>query len=87
MYKKIKNTLILTIFFVFLFFITRYYFSDQNVILMNKSRSTYSLMLSENTIDLPLLINDTKNIIDFKNDLEEFKNKRKKRFWEKLISN
>ena len=80
MYKKIKNTLILTIFFVFLFFITRYYFSDQNVILMNKSRSTYSLMLSENTIDLPLLINDTKNIIDFKNDLEEFKNKRKKRF-------
>ena len=54
---------------------------------MNKSRSTYSLMLSENTIDLPLLINDTKNIIDFKNDLEEFKNKRKKRFWEKLISN
>ena len=87
MYKKIKNTLILTIFFVFLFFITRYYFSDQNVILMNKSRSTYSLMLSENTIGLPLLINDTKNIIDFKNDLEEFKNKRKKRFWEKLISN
>ena len=86
MYKKIKNTLILTIFFVFLFFITRYYFSDQNVILMNKSRSTYSLMLSENTIDLPLLINDTKNIIDFKNDLEEFKNKRKKRPWEKLIS-
>ena len=34
-----------------------------------------------------LLKNDTNNIIVYKNDLEEFKNKRKKRFWEKLISN
>ena len=31
--------------------------------------------------------NDTNNILVYKNDLEEFKKKRKKRFWEKLISN
>jgi hypothetical protein len=50
---------------------------------INKSRSTYALILYNN---LPLLKNDTNNIIAYKNDLEEFKKKRKKRFWEKLIS-
>ena len=54
---------------------------------MNKSRSTYAVTQSQNAINLPLLTNDTKNIIVYKNDLEEFKNKRKKRFWEKLITN
>ena len=49
----------------------------------NKSRSTNTLTLYNN---LPLLKNDTNNIIVYKNDLEEFKKKRKKRFWEKLIS-
>ena len=39
-----------------------------------------------NIENLPLLENDTNNIIEFKSDLEEFKKKRKKRFWEKLIS-
>tara|TARA_B100000029_G_scaffold379548_1_gene374386 strand:- start:6521 stop:6784 length:264 start_codon:yes stop_codon:yes gene_type:complete len=87
MHKKIKNIFYLIIFFVFFFLITNYYFSDKNIILMNKSRSTYAFTQNENTINLPLLTNDTKNIIVYKNDLEEFKNKRKKRFWEKLISN
>ena len=34
-----------------------------------------------------LLKNDTNNIIIYIDDLEEFKNKRKKRIWENLISN
>ena len=33
------------------------------------------------------LANDTNNIIVYKNDLEEFRNKKKERIWEKLISN
>ena len=37
--------------------------------------------------NLPILKNDTSNIIVYINDLEDFKKKRKKRFWEKLISN
>ena len=36
---------------------------------------------------MPLLKNDTKNIIVYKDDLEEFNKKRKKRVWEKLITN
>ena len=44
-------------------------------------------MLNKNEVNLPLLKNDTNNIIIYKNGLEKFKNKRKKRIWEKLISN
>ena len=40
-----------------------------------------------NLNELPTLKNDTSNIIDYKNDIENFKKKRKKRFWEFLISN
>ena len=87
MFKKIINIFFLIFFFIFIFLIVRYYFSDQNFIITNKSRSLYSLNLNKYADKLPLLKNDTNNIIIYKNDLEEFKNKRKKRIWEKLISN
>ena len=84
MVNKIKNIAFLTSFLIFILFIFRYYFSDQNIIYINKSRSTYSLESNQN---LTLLKSDTDNIIVYKNDLEDFKNKRKKRIWEDLISN
>jgi len=87
MFKKIINTFFLISFFTFIFLITKYYFSEQNLIFTNKSRSSYSLILNNNEVNLPLLKNDTNNIIIYKNGLEEFKNKRKKRIWEELISN
>ena len=70
-------------FIIFTFLTINYYFSEKNMVDINKSRSTYALTLYNN---LPLLKNDTNNIIVYKNDLEEFKKKRKKRVWEKLIS-
>ena len=87
MFKKIINIFFLISFFIFIFLVTKYYFSEQNLIFTNKSRSLYSLTLNKYANNLPLLKNDTNNIIIYINDLEEFKNKRKKRFWEKLISN
>ena len=71
------------LFIISTFFTINYYFSEKNMIHINKSRSTYTLTLYNN---IPLLKNDTNNIIVYKNDLEEFKKKRKKRSWEKLIS-
>ena len=43
-------------------------------------------MINEGNENLPILENDTKNIIIYKNDIEEFQKKRKRRFWEGLIS-
>jgi len=87
MYKKIKNILFFVFFLTFIFIVTKHYFSDENIQFTNKSRSSYSLTLNEDKNNLPVLKNDTTNIIVNKNDLEEFNKKRKKRFWEKLISN
>ena len=87
MIKKAKNTIFLITLFIFIFLISKHYLSEENIILTNKSRSSYSLLLNNNIKNLPILENDTNNIIVYKNDLEEFKKKRKKRFWEKLISN
>ncbi len=83
MIMQFKNIIFLMSFIIFTLLTVNYYFSEENMILINKSRSTYALTLYNN---LPLLKNDTNNIIVYKNDLEEFKKKRKKRFWEKLIS-
>jgi len=87
MYKKIKNIFFLLIFFSFSFFVIKYYFSEKNIIFTGKSRSSYLATLSNEKESLPLLENDTKDIIVYINGLEDFKKKRKKRFWEKLISN
>ena len=86
MYKKIKNIFIILTFFTFIILVTKYYFSEENKILTNKSRTSYSITLDSVSNNLPLLKNDTKNIIFHINDLEKFEKKRKKRFWEKLIS-
>ena len=87
MSAKIKNIFFLIVFFIFIFSVTKYYFSEKNIKFTNKSRSLYLATLSNNKSDLPILENDTTNIISYINDLEDFKKKRKKRFWEKLISN
>ena len=79
MYKKIKNRFFLIFFFSFIFLVTKYYFSEQNRILTNKSRSSYLVVLGNEKNNLPVLKNDTNNIIVYLNDLEDFKNKRKKK--------
>ena len=87
MIKKILNTSFLIFIFTFVFLILKYYLSEKNIIFTNKSRSSYSVKINENINNLPVLKNDTDNIIFYNDDLEKFKNKRKKRFWEELISN
>ena len=87
MSKKVINIFFLITFITFAFLVTRYYFSEENFILTNKSRSSYSITLNKYQEELPLLQNDTNNIIVYIDDLEDFKNKRKKRIWENLISN
>ena len=83
MFQNIKNFLFIIFISFSIFFVIKYYLSEQNIVLTNKLRSSYTLDTSKN---LAVLKNDTDNIIVYKNDLEEFKKKRKKRFWEKLIS-
>ena len=87
MYYRIKNIFFLIIFFTFIFLILKHYFSEQNIVFINQSRSSYETTLDNDKNNLPVLKNDTNNTIIYVSDLENFKKKRKKRFWEKLISN
>ncbi len=82
MNKKIKNSFFLIIIFIFIFLIFKYYFSEQNIILTNQSRSSYESSLTYNTNELPVLRNDTNNILVYVSDLDAFKDKNKKRIWE-----
>ena len=82
MHKKILNISFLLSFLFLIFLVTKHYFSQENVILTNKSRSSYSIMLNEENINLPLLKSDTNNIITYRDDIENFSKERKK--WENI---
>ena len=81
MSKKIRNIFYLLSFFIFIVLTTIFYFSDQNVVKTNKSRSIYSVKMKEKTSNLPLLKNDTSDIIEYRNDIEVYKKIKKLTFF------
>jgi len=82
---KIKNIFYLASLFIFISLTASFYFSDQNIGATNKSRSFYAVKLLHDALKLPLLTNDTKGIIEYRNDVQEFIDKRKKWIWQRLI--
>ncbi len=87
MFSKIKNIIFLLFFISFAAYVVNYYFSEKNITFTNKLRSSFVLQSNLEGDNLPILPNDTDKIIVYKNGLEEFNKKRKKRVWEKLITN
>ena len=85
MFKKIINLFFLLLFLFFTILTITFYFSDENVRKTNKFRSLYSINLNKMINNLPLLKNDTSDIIQYKNDVEIYKKKRKNYiFWDLL---
>ena len=71
----------------FIIFIVVFYLSEENKRHTYKIRTQYLEKVNNYLSELPFLINDTKNIINFKDGLNESKkNKIKRKFWE-LIEN
>ena len=67
----------------FIIFIVVFYLSEENRRHTYKIRTQYLEKVNNYLSELPFLINDTENIINFKNDLNESKkNKIKRKFWE-----
>ena len=80
MIKKLFYTIS---FFLFIIFITNFYFSNENIKKINISRETNQVEKKSLDIDLPILKNDTTNIIVYKNDIENYKKERKNyKFWD-----
>ena len=86
MFKEIKYLIFIFIICLFLFLISRYYFSDANK--KNSYRSLKNIDEKINTYveKLPILEDDTKNIIEY---VEQSNNKKKKKFnfWKLLDTN
>ena len=82
---KIKNIFCLASLFIFITLTTSFYFSEQNIRATNKSRSFYVVKLLHDALKLPLLANDTNDIIEYRNDVQVFRDKIKKRIYEGLL--
>ena len=85
--KNILNHENQVFFIPFHLLITLYYFSDKNIEKINKNRLNLSSKISKSLDELPLLIDDTQNIIEYQNNDTNLEKIKKRSFWDLLNSN
>ena len=86
MLKEIKNLLFILIICLFSFFTIKYYFSDTNKKNSYRSINDMDKRINIYAEKLPILKNDTKNIIEYIEQTND-NNKKKFNFWKLLESN
>ena len=75
----------LTLVFLFIFNVYNYYSSNKNINIKEFNRINIEKILEKKIINLPVLINDTNNVIKFNKSLEnEINNSKKRSFWDLL---
>ena len=86
MIKEIRYLIFIFVIFLFLFFTGRFYFSDENKKNSFRALSTINKKINIFTEKLPVLEDNTKNIIEY---VEQSNSKKKKKFnfWKLLESN
>jgi len=85
MLKEIKYLLFVVIIILFLFFTGKYYFSNENIKKSYRSYKNIDEKIKVYSKNLPLLKNDTENIIEYVKQTDK-KKKKKFNFW-KLLEN
>ena len=85
MLKEIKYLIFIAIIIIFLFFTGRYYFSNENIKNSYRSYKNINKKIKDYSKNLPLLKNDTENVIEYVKQTEK-KKKKKFNFW-KLLEN
>ena len=84
---KIINLFFVIIIFLFFFNIYKYYSSNNNVKNINSNRSNIEEIIKTKISNIPILKNDTNNVIEFNDSFdEEIKDKKKRSFWDLLKS-
>ena len=84
MIQLFKNIIFLGSFILFFMLILFFYFSEENIKKINKSR-LFLLIKEEKNFDLPVLSNDTNNIIIYTKEVENYKKKKRKYNFFELI--
>ena len=85
MIKKFTNMIYVLFIISFLILINIFYFSNENIKNTNKIRSNYTVI--DKSLNLPLLKNDTNNIIEYTDDIKQYIKKKKKYKFFDLIEN
>jgi hypothetical protein len=85
MLKEIRYLIFIIIIGLFFFFTGRYYFSDENIKKSYRSYKNIDEKIKVYSKDLPLLENDTQNVIEYVKQTNK-KKKKKFNFW-KLLEN
>ena len=85
MLKEIKYLIFVVIIILFLFFTGKYYFSNENIKNSYRSYKNIDEKIKVYSKNLPLLKNDTENVIEYVKQTEK-KKKKKFNFW-KLLEN
>ena len=85
MLKEIKYLIFVVIIILFLFFTGKYYFSNENIKNSYRSYKDIDQKIKDYSKNLPLLKNDTENIIEYVKQTDK-KKKNKFNFW-KLLEN
>ena len=87
MLKEVKYVVYLFTIFFSIFFVVKFYLSENNFNRSNKVIFQYQKELDKNFKNLLIIKNDTNDIIEYTNEIEEFKNKKQRRFWDLLKTN
>ena len=85
MFKELKYVLYVIVIFVFIFLTGKFYFSDENEKNYYRSFNNINKKINTYSLNLPLLKNDTDNVIEYVEN-KVSKDKKKYRFW-KLLEN
>ena len=85
MLKEIKYLIFIVIISLFVFFTGKYYFSDENIKKSYRSQKNIDEKIKIYAKNLPILENDTKDIIEYVKQTDK-KKKKKFNFW-KLLDN
>ena len=85
MLKELKYLLHLLTIFIFFFILLKFYLSDSYEKKLYRSLNNYDEVIKKYSKNLPLLENDTKNVIEYVDNNND-KSKKKYKFW-KLIEN
>ena len=85
--NKIFNILFFSLILIFFFYTYKYYSSNKNLKEKYYNRQNINQIINNKITDLPVLLNDTENIIEFNNSInEDTYNKKPRSFWNLLKS-
>ena len=87
MFREVKNVVYLLTIFFSIFFVIKFYLSENNIKWSNQVILQYQNEINIKFNNLPIIKSDTDDIIEYTNEIEEFKNKKRRKFWDLLKTN